>query len=138
MIIVLKGKGRFREVMEQVQKTINNPESSGGRVSQVENNIFLYIVSYLQGSISIEELTYTINGWFINDNLKVTELIALVQANEKEWKELEKEPSIWFNDYVKELDPLTKKVIMIRPAKSDELPHGRFGNDDDMMADSAG
>jgi len=140
MRIVLKGKGRFREVMEQVRKTINSSESYDSKVSSVsmaENNILEYIVNYLQGSINIEELTYTINGWFVDDNLKVTELIALVQANEKEWKELAKEPSIWFDNYVKELDPTTKKVIMIRPAKPNELPQGRMDGEDDAQCDSS-
>ncbi|MEE9214858.1 MAG: hypothetical protein V3U54_08710 [Thermodesulfobacteriota bacterium] len=140
MRIVLKGKGRYREVMEQVQKTINNNSNSknyNSRVSMIENNILEYIVNYLQGSINIEELTYTINGWFVDDNLKVTELIALVQANEKEWRELAKEPSIWFDDYVKELDPTTKKVIMTRAAKPDELPQGRMNGGDDAQCDSS-
>lgn len=125
MKVVLKGQGRNKEVQKELMDIVN-PSQFNGRINVAQDEILDLVVNYLQGSINIEELTYTINGWFIDDNLMVTELIALVQEKEKEWQELVKNPLVWFNDYVKELDPTTKKVIMIRPARHNELPDGRL------------
>ena len=130
MKIVLKGRGKSQEVMKEIMEVVGNQDVNG-RANVSKDDMLDYVVNYLQGSISIEELTYTIRGWFLDDNLKVTELVALIQENEDKWREEVKDPAVWFQSYVKELDPVSKKVILIRRATYSEIPTNAYEEDGD-------
>jgi len=115
--IILKGQGRYKEVLNTIKDIVGNDH----RVEYTDR-ILNYLVPYLEGRITREEFSYSVGSWFVGDNLKITQLMDTINEKSDEWKELIKDPRIWYDQYWKTEDKETGKPN-IEPAFSHEVPN---------------
>lgn len=122
--ICLKGQGRLKEVIKVIEEIIGSSRPH----PQTANQIMDYIDPYLRGRITREELMYTISSWFIGDNLKSTALMDAINDHEKEWKELMKDPKVWYDQYWKVTDEKSGKVT-VEPCDGEDRPFNIIDSD---------
>jgi len=116
--IVLKGQGKYKEVLDKITEIIGpNPAFQHGATAILD-----YLEAYLKGRLTREEFIYTVNSWFIGDNLKATGLMDVINDHADEWRELMKNPQVWFDQYWKVTNKVTGKSH-IEPGYPGDKPY---------------
>ncbi|MEE9214647.1 MAG: hypothetical protein V3U54_07610 [Thermodesulfobacteriota bacterium] len=121
MRITLKGKGKeleVRTVLDGVGVSIFGTEAW---LYGKNKTILPYLMHYIQGYITKDELSNVLIHHYGLENLHVTSLMGTIDEHEQDWKKWAKNPHLWYAYYHKDIDDQTKEVT-IRPAQEDDMP----------------
>lgn len=127
MKTVLRGKGKINEVKEnltnQILELLKDPsdQATQWRDQETTKYIVEYIIKFLMGGLEKDELSYTLASQYLDDNLKLTELIGYLDEHADEWRDWAKNPKMWFAYYRKDYDE-SNGTYQISMADSDEMP----------------